>query len=62
MKEIDSQASEFMKKIVNGKENVTEDEKKTKMKMIQELFNKAKEFGDDKVRIPMTFCELLSNW
>lgn len=46
MQQIDEKASETMKSTINAKENLSEEEKKLKLKNIQELFTKAKEYGD----------------
>jgi hypothetical protein len=49
MKTIDENANDLLKSIAITKENLPDDIKKEKLKCIQDLFNKAKEFGDDKV-------------
>lgn len=59
MKQIDEKASDMMKSTVNSKENLTEDEKKSRLKQIQELFTKAKEYGDDKVQLAIQTYELV---
>jgi predicted transcriptional regulator len=59
MKQIDEKATDVMKNTVNAKENLTEDEKKGKLKLIQELFTKAKEYGDDKVQLAIQTYELV---
>ncbi|XP_053694523.1 inhibitor of growth protein 4 isoform X1 [Sabethes cyaneus] len=59
MKSIDEKANEFMKQLVNTKENFPEDVKKEKLRAIQELFNKAKEYGDDKVQLAIQTYELV---
>ncbi|XP_055642756.1 inhibitor of growth protein 4 isoform X1 [Toxorhynchites rutilus septentrionalis] len=59
MKSIDEKANEFMKQLVNSKENFPEDAKKEKLRKIQELFNKAKEYGDDKVQLAIQTYELV---
>lgn len=48
-----------MKNTASLKENLSEDEKKTKFKHIQELFSKAKEYGDDKVQLAIQTYELV---
>ena len=48
MKSIDEKANDLLKAIVKDKD-FPEDTKRIKLKQIQELFNKAKEYGDDKV-------------
>lgn len=47
-----------MKNTISAKENL-EDEKKTKLKHIQELFGRAKEYGDDKVQLAIQTYELV---
>lgn len=56
MIQIDGLANEFMTHMKNSKENISEEDKKHKMKVITELFNKVKEFGDDKV-LKLGFCK-----
>lgn len=53
MQQIDDKATELMKEIVS------EEEKKTRLKNIQELFSKAKEYGDDKVQLAIQTYELV---
>lgn len=48
-----------MKSTASVKENLSEEEKKVKMKHIQELFSKAKEYGDDKVQLAIQTYELV---
>lgn len=48
-----------MKNTASVKENISEEEKKSKMKHIQELFSKAKEYGDDKVQLAIQTYELV---
>lgn len=58
MKEIDTLAEEYMK--VVGQHSP--DKRKEQMDKIQKLFNKAKEYGDDKVQLAIQTYELvLSN-
>lgn len=59
MKQIDDKASDMMKSTVSGKDNLSEEEKKAKLKQIQELFTKAKEYGDDKVQLAIQTYELV---
>lgn len=59
MKSIDEKASDLLKSIANPKENVSDEAKKEKIKSIQELFNKAKTFGDEKVQIAIQTYELV---
>lgn len=59
MKDIDEKAKDFMKRLVDNKETFPDDVKKEKLKEIQELFNKAKEYGDDKVQLAIQTYELV---
>lgn len=59
MKQIDEKATDVMKSSINVKENLSEEEKKSKLKNIQELFTKAKEYGDDKVQLAIQTYELV---
>lgn len=59
MKEIDERASDMMRSMVNAKENLSDDTKKDSIKKIQELFNKAKTYGDEKVQIAIQTYELV---
>lgn len=59
MKQIDDKATDMMKSTISAKESLSEDEKKSKLKQIQELFTKAKEYGDDKVQLAIQTYELV---
>uniref|UniRef100_U5EZW2 Inhibitor of growth protein n=1 Tax=Corethrella appendiculata TaxID=1370023 RepID=U5EZW2_9DIPT len=59
MKSIDEKANEFMKSMINTKENFPEDVRKEKLKVIQDHFNRAKEYGDDKVQLAIQTYELV---
>uniref|UniRef100_A0A0K8TL82 Inhibitor of growth protein n=1 Tax=Tabanus bromius TaxID=304241 RepID=A0A0K8TL82_TABBR len=59
MKTIDDKASEFMQILVKNKESLTEESRREKLKQIQDLFNKAKEYGDDKVQLAIQTYELV---
>ena len=59
MKQIDEKATDVMKNTVNAKENLSEEEKKARLKTIAELFTKAKEYGDDKVQLAIQTYELV---
>ncbi|XP_070509005.1 inhibitor of growth protein 5 isoform X2 [Chironomus tepperi] len=59
MKQIDEEASDLMKNTISAKENFSEEEKKSKLKHIQELFGRAKEYGDDKVQLAIQTYELV---
>lgn len=55
MKNIDSQADEYLK----NQNTYSSEEKKQKLENIQNLFNKAKEYGDDKVQLAIQTYELV---
>lgn len=59
MQSIDTKSMDLMKKTLNVKENLSDDEKKVKLKDIQELYTKAKEYGDDKVQLAIQTYELV---
>lgn len=59
MKSIDEKADDFMKTLVKDKDSIPEEVRKEKLKNIQELFNKAKEYGDDKVQLAIQTYELV---
>lgn len=59
MKRIDEACDDFMKTLVKDKESIPETVRKTKLKDIQEMFNKAKEYGDDKVQLAIQTYELV---
>lgn len=59
MQSIDTKSVDLMKKTLNVKENLSDDEKKVKLKDIQELYTKAKEYGDDKVQLAIQTYELV---
>lgn len=59
MKTIDEKADEFMKTLVKEKESIPEDVRKDKLKTIQDMFNRAKEYGDDKVQLAIQTYELV---
>lgn len=59
MKSIDEKADEFMKTLVKDKESIPEEVRKEKLKAIQDMFNKAKEYGDDKVQLAIQTYELV---
>lgn len=56
MKEIDGLANDYLK--VVGQ--TSPDKRKEQMEKIQKLFNKAKEYGDDKVQLAIQTYELVS--
>ncbi|KAJ6645808.1 Inhibitor of growth protein 4 [Pseudolycoriella hygida] len=57
MKQIDEKANLFMETLI--KEPVPEEERKEKLKGIQDSFNLAKEYGDDKVQLAIQTYELV---
>lgn len=59
MQQIDEKANDMMKATISAKENLSEEDKKAKLKQIQELFTKAKEYGDDKVQLAIQTYELV---
>lgn len=59
MKQIDEKANVFMKNLVKDKDSVTDEERKEKTKEIQDMFNRAKEYGDDKVQLAIQTYELV---
>lgn len=58
MKNIDKQASEYLHGLRNAKASGP-DKRKEQMSNIQKLFNKAKEYGDDKVQLAIQTYELV---
>lgn len=59
MQTIDDKANDFMKGIVKEKEAMPENHRHDKLQEIQDLFNKAKELGDDKVQLAIQTYELV---
>ncbi|XP_056645458.1 inhibitor of growth protein 5 isoform X4 [Diorhabda sublineata] len=55
MKNIDSLADEYLR----NQKTLTSDQKKERLDKIQGLFNKAKEYGDDKVQLAIQTYELV---
>lgn len=55
MKNIDSLADEYMR----NQKNLSTEQKKEQLDKIQSLFNKAKEYGDDKVQLAIQTYELV---
>lgn len=56
MKDIDGQAEEYLKVVAQ----TSPEKRKEQMDKIQKLFNKAKEYGDDKVQLAIQTYELVS--
>lgn len=56
MKEIDSNAEDYLKVV----SQTSPEKRKEQMEKIQKLFNKAKEYGDDKVQLAIQTYELVS--
>lgn len=59
MKQIDDKSMDVMKSTTSAKEGLSEDDKKVKLNNIQELFTKAKAYGDDKVQLAIQTYELV---
>ncbi|XP_013106393.1 inhibitor of growth protein 5 isoform X5 [Stomoxys calcitrans] len=59
MKSIDSHAKEFMRKLAEGSNQMSEEERKERLADIQQLFIKAKEYSDDKVQLAIQTYELV---
>lgn len=59
MQNIDDKANEFMGILLKDKESITEEVRKDKLKTIQDSFNLAKEYGDDKVQLAIQTYELV---
>ncbi len=66
MRDLDSRAQELMKTIdklgdeyLNSIKTYNTEKKKEQMSEIQKLFNKAKEYGDDKVQLAIQTYELV---
>lgn len=59
MRNIDEKANDFMAALIKDKSSMAEDERKDKLKTIQDEFNLAKEYGDDKVQLAIQTYELV---
>lgn len=59
MKQIDDKSMDVMKSATSAKEGLSEEDKKVKLNNIQELFTKAKAYGDDKVQLAIQTYELV---
>lgn len=59
MQSIDDKASDFMGILLKDKESITEEARKDRLKTIQDSFNLAKEYGDDKVQLAIQTYELV---
>ncbi|XP_063702409.1 inhibitor of growth protein 4 isoform X1 [Culicoides brevitarsis] len=59
MKEVDERAGELLHSMTGAKESISEEARKDSIKKIQELFNKAKTYGDEKVQIAIQTYELV---
>lgn len=67
MRDLDSRAQSLMSGIDDSAtyflyniKNLSPDKRKTEMEKIQDQFNKAKEYGDDKVQLAIQTYELVS--
>uniref|UniRef100_A0A1B0EZH7 Inhibitor of growth protein N-terminal histone-binding domain-containing protein n=1 Tax=Phlebotomus papatasi TaxID=29031 RepID=A0A1B0EZH7_PHLPP len=58
MQTIDEKSNEVLNNIAHS-DSTTETSRRETIKQIQELFNKAKEFGDDKVQLAIQTYELV---
>jgi len=59
MQSIDEKANDFMDTLVKDRESIPEEVRKDKLKAIQDSFNLAKEYGDDKVQLAIQTYELV---
>lgn len=59
MRTIDEEADAFMKSLVDDKDPIPEEKRKEKLRSIQDMFSKAKEYGDDKVQLAIQTYELV---
>lgn len=59
MKSIDSHAKEFMRKLSDSSTIMSEEERKERLSDIKQLFDKAKEYSDDKVQLAIQTYELV---
>lgn len=60
MKTIDKECNDFMKNASSDTAPaIGEDERRDKLKAIQDMFNKAKQLGDDKVQLAIQTYELV---
>lgn len=59
LRNIDEKADDFMQTLVKDKDSIPEEVRKDKLKTIQSLFSRAKEYGDDKVQLAIQTYELV---
>ena len=66
MRDLDARAQDLMRKIdgladtyLHDVRSLSSDKRKEKLDAIQSLFNKAKEYGDDKVQLAIQTYELV---
>lgn len=59
MQSIDEKGSEFMATLLSDRPSVTDEKRRNMLKSIQEDFNLAKEYGDDKVQLAIQTYELV---
>lgn len=59
LQSIDEKGSEFMATLLSDRPSVTEEKRRNMLKSIQEDFNLAKEYGDDKVQLAIQTYELV---
>lgn len=67
MRDLDARAQDLMRKIdgladtyLHDVRSLSNDKRKDKLDSIQTLYNKAKEYGDDKVQLAIQTYELVS--
>ncbi|KAG4072712.1 hypothetical protein HA402_001824 [Bradysia odoriphaga] len=59
MQSIDEKANDFMETLIKDRDSIPEEVRKEKLKSIQDSFNLAKEYGDDKVQLAIQTYELV---
>lgn len=59
MQQIDEKANDFMETLIKDRDSIPEEVRKEKLKSIQDSFNLAKEYGDDKVQLAIQTYELV---
>lgn len=59
MQSIDEKANDFMETLIKDRDSIPEEVRKDKLKGIQDSFNLAKEYGDDKVQLAIQTYELV---
>lgn len=59
MTSIQEHVDQFTKQLDNSKENIPDDVRKEKIRAVHELFNKAKQYGEDKLQLANQTYELV---